>query len=217
MTMHENLKLLFPTPIWEATIGDEQLNRQLETAIYEFEQNDKQFEFHKYPFGYTNYMTGNNLAKDPRFKPLVKKIFAEARKFLAEMKLKEPDAYYLSIFDMFCNINRKHSRHNAHRHERSELSGVYYVKAPEGSADLIGHSPLEPLMMHVSLDFFEENSPFTKAYQHMPPQTGKLLIFPSWFLHEVDLHLIDEDRLSISFNMGIFEKSDNNAIGGDQK
>jgi uncharacterized protein (TIGR02466 family) len=216
MTMHENLKLLFPTPIWEATIGDDKLNSQLETAIYEIEQNDKQFEFNKYPFGYTNYMTGNNLAKDSRFKPLAKKIFVEARKFLAEMKLKEPDTYYLSLFDMFCNINRKYSRHNAHRHERSELSGVYYVKVPEGSADLIGHSPLEPLMMHVSLEFFEENSHFTKAYQHMPPQTGKLLIFPSWFLHEVDLHLIDEDRLSISFNMGIFEKSDNN-IGGDNK
>jgi uncharacterized protein (TIGR02466 family) len=204
-TMHENLKLLFPTPIWEATIGDEILNRQLETAIYEIEQNDKKFEFKQYPFGYTNYMRGNNLAKDPRFEPLVKKIFAEARKFLAEMKWKDPQGYYLSIFDLFCNINRKYSRHYAHRHQQSELSGVYYVKAPEGSADFIGHSPLEPLMMHVSPQFFEENS-LTKAYENIPPQTGKLVIFPSWFLHEVDLHLIDEDRLSVAFNMGIFEK-----------
>jgi uncharacterized protein (TIGR02466 family) len=204
--MHENLKLLFPTPIWEATIGDDMLNRQLETAIYEIEENDKKFDSKDYPFGYTNYMRGKNLAKDPRFEPLVKKIFAEARKFLAEMKWKEPQTCYLSILDMFCNINRKYSRHNTHRHEKSELSGVYYVKAPEGSANLIGHSPLEPLMMHVSIQFFEENSLFTKAEEKIPPKTGKLLIFPSWFLHEVDLHLIDEDRLSVSFNMGIFEK-----------
>ena len=32
---------------------------------------------------------------------------------------------------------------------------------------------------------------------------GTMLIFPSWLLHGVEMNMSEEDRVSISFNIGI--------------
>ena len=80
--------------------------------------------------------------------------------------------------------------HPLHEHGRYAASGVYFVHAPEGSADLQFHDPR--CMPGVP-------SPHTP----LAPQPGKLVLFPSWLRHAVGHSYIegDEARVSIAFNI----------------
>jgi len=62
------------------------------------------------------------------------------------------------------------------------LSGVYYLKVPENSGELVLH---------------EGDQQFTVA-----PEAGKLVLFSSSNMHEVTENLSQEARLSIGINFG---------------
>lgn len=205
---NDSLKLLFATPLWEAQIGDERMNAQLKAAIYDVERNDTAFDSNKYRFGYTSYHSGLPLYRDIRFKEVTQRVLQQARLFLHAVRVRTPDGKRLSlqIIEIFCNINRKYSVHGAHRHECCDLSAVYYVDVPAGSAHFAANSPLEPLFMHSRSQLFEEDSPLTLEKHTVCPESGKLLIFPSWMAHEVEQQVTDGDRLSIAFNLGIVAK-----------
>ena len=202
---NNNLKLIFPTPLWECQIDNAELNDSLKKAIYDVEKSDTKFDTSQYPFGYTSYISKFPLQEDVRFKEITQHVLQEARKFLAAMQIKALDGSILNlrVYDLFCNINRKYSLHVSHRHECSDLSAVYYVVAGKGAANLIAHSPIEPLLMHTRSHFFPNNSPMAQEIQSFTPETGKLLIFPSWMMHEVTQQKTDSERLSLSFNLGI--------------
>lgn len=71
-----------------------------------------------------------------------------------------------------------------HRHDDDDelLSGVYYVRVPAGSGELLLRDP--PLLTRVS------------------PQAGMYVLFPPTVLHEVSRNQSDAARLSIGMNFG---------------
>jgi uncharacterized protein (TIGR02466 family) len=40
----------------------------------------------------------------------------------------------------------------------------------------------------------------------IPPEVGKLIIFPSWLDHGVNPNLSDTDRISMSFNINLMHE-----------
>jgi uncharacterized protein (TIGR02466 family) len=201
----QGLQLLFPTPVWEANIGDDKINKLLKSAIYDIEKNDTSFKQEFYPCAYSSYINKIPLTKDIRFKDITLRVLGEAKKFLAAVNMKKNPHLSLSlqVHDLFCNINRKYSFHGPHRHEDSDLSAVYYVDTNAKSSPFVVHNPIEPLLMHTRDVLYEENSPMIQGTQTIQPQTGKVLIFPSWLMHEVRQQLVDQDRISIAFNLEI--------------
>ncbi|MEM6406626.1 MAG: TIGR02466 family protein [Pseudomonadota bacterium] len=207
--MEENLTYLFPTPLWRVLVGDSSLNKSLRAAIYDVARNDTNFDATKYPFGYTSYISGLLLHHDVRFKEVTQKILVECKKFLLALQIKKQvnnARLGLRVNDLFCNINKKYSFHGPHRHERSDISAVYYVDVGTESSAFVAHNPAEPLFMHTQLDFFEADSPLVKDQHIIQPATGELLIFPSWMMHEVKQQQSDQERISIALNLEIIEQ-----------
>lgn len=84
---------------------------------------------------------------------------------------------------------------NLHRHEGSVISGAFYVNV-SNAVPLRFKSPLQPYKMndlHVRTD-----SEFSSPGVQFPPESGNLMLFPSWLEHETDNE--EGRRCVISFN-----------------
>lgn len=197
------LEQCFNTYIWQDRIGDDGLNGSLSAAMDELRRLDHGFQDQTYPNGYTSYYSKMRPETSLAMRPLVGRLLFSAERYLTAMGLDRSRTLRLDLTDFFININSKNSSHARHRHEDSEISGVYYVAAPEGAAPICFTSPLEPLMMASRIDAFEPASVWTNIYHRHQPQAGELLLFPSWLLHEVSLQTAAVERRSFGINLSI--------------
>lgn len=78
-----------------------------------------------------------------------------------------------------------------HNHKRCDLVGLYYLKAPPKSGELI-------LVRN-------DGSAYTELFKyneyHLAPEEGRLYLFPGHLWHLVMPHESDEERVSVSFNL----------------
>lgn len=88
--------------------------------------------------------------------------------------------------DFWAQVHEKGMSTNTHAHLPADISGVYYVKVPEGSGVLAFVLETDHLMPEI-----------------VEPKEGKLVLFPSWLSHYVTRNQSDERRISVSFNMSI--------------
>lgn len=198
---------LFPTLLWRADAFsdsavsgiDASANAALAQAIRDACRLDQDFTAGGYPNGYTTYASNYPLGDDPRCAALRSWILKEAEAYLRQVRVLAGWRPVLSSF--FGTVGKRWSQHAAHRHENSEISGVYHVEAAAGSAALILHSPLEPLMMASRHELFKAASRWTEAEQVMQPRAGQLLLFPSWLEHAVAVQQVDGERVAISVNI----------------
>ncbi len=210
-----HLRTVFATQVWIIDNAlDEATNEAIAQAIYDWRDTDASFTGERYENGYTSY--GNKMGgpdgdgrrdrecfDDPRFAPLARAVCEQAHAFMTAVGMIQPDERTIMIDNMFCNINGKGSQHRPHRHPGSEISGVYYVRTPPDSGVFTLHSPLEPCMMSVGFDHFDEEAPWVEMQRTLPPVARQLRLFPSWLLHEVEVQKGGEDRLSVAFNCHI--------------
>jgi len=105
----------------------------------------------------------------------------------------------LVLGNWWVNINPQYTYNRTHDHQKSILSGVYYVDC-EG--ENIGELVVE---RDDNMEFFAgkylNNSPLCLNTFRMLPYTGFLLMFPAWTYHSVEANLEDRDRISIAFNL----------------
>lgn len=111
------------------------------------------------------------------------------------------DCEGFKISSMWGNYYRPGTAQQEHRHANSFFSGNLFLT--EG-APLIFYDPIQQrsfgqfeifTMPKLSKDGIDQNGPkFEKIY----PKPGKLVIFPSWFVHNTAI--AEEDRYTISFN-----------------
>jgi uncharacterized protein (TIGR02466 family) len=84
---------------------------------------------------------------------------------------------------------------NLHRHEGSVVSGAFYVNTKD-AVPLRFKNPLLPYKMN---DLHEGMScQFSSPGVQLPPESGNLVLFPSWLEHETDAEV--GTRCVISFN-----------------
>jgi len=79
------------------------------------------------------------------------------------------------------------------------ISGTTYVTMPEGASAIRFEDPRLPMMMAAPgrvKDAREELRPFI----YVAPEAGDVLLWESWLRHEVPMNMIEEDRVSVSFN-----------------
>ena len=95
----------------------------------------------------------------------------------------EPEDIPLYIKETWGLIYGKGHRCDIHTHWPSLWSYTYCVFACEKCSPLV--------FPHTEKEFF------------VVPQTGQMVIFPSWLNHEVPIHECDHDRIMISGNLNI--------------
>ena len=99
------------------------------------------------------------------------------------------------------SINPKGGFNIPHIHGESIFSGVFYVKATEGNGKINFTHPAVNIPYHLPALIIDQWSNLNSSNVFHYPQPGKLLLFPSWISHYVEPNLLDEERISIAFNL----------------
>ena len=111
---------------------------------------------------------------------------------LRQMGVAQPD-YRL---ESWVNIHDRGGFNFLHIHEGCLLSGVFYLQVPAGSGCLMLRDP-RPGVVSSPL---KGNGPNAHSDIQLRPETGLMVLFPSWLEHFVEPHESDIPRISISFN-----------------
>ncbi len=101
------------------------------------------------------------------------------------------------------NINKQGDYNLKHVHPTSDLSGVVWIKCSEncGNIEFDNPSVFQTYKELVSYtDDFKDRSNIHESY-YFTPTEGRIIIFPSYLLHKVEVNKSDEDRISVSFNI----------------
>lgn len=133
------------------------------------------------------------------FQPLFSKINIMAQKLHNEIGLKKDLDNKLTT--AWLNVNNKSGYNVQHRHLNACLSGTYYLKGVESGANgnIVFKNPWI-VDYHVPDNCIEEFTNVTSGAYSLPPEAGKLIMFPSWLEHYVETNTTDIDRISLSFD-----------------
>ncbi len=193
------VNLVFPTPVQVSEIADSRtLNASLINEINDVRKvtpnglpNSWSCEV------YTTISNNCRLHERPGFAGLVRHIESETKKF-ADLLAIEQSSTLLRIADCWVNIYGRGHSQEIHAHANNILSGVYFVTAPAGASPIMFHSPDCDLMLAPK---FSELNDYNNAAVGFEPQPGTMLIFRSHLKHSVKTSQIDEERISIAFNL----------------
>ena len=180
----------FPTIVYAKDVNLD--NRLFENAVIQWSQKDQGIK----RTNLKGWHSETDMHKIPVFKPLVDELFKMQHEIYKEEWLdKEP-----MIGNMWANINPPGAMNRPHIHPNSHFSGVYYIKAPKNSGQIVFNDPRT--LSHMLLPTRIEKTPPSYLWREVrvDPLEGRILMFPSWLWHCVDPNESNDIRISVSFN-----------------
>ena len=183
----------FPTMIYIKDFPDsEKLNKYLEPKIIQWSQQDKGEQ--KTNAGGWHSTTNMNQKKE--YDPLTKELF----NMQEEIYQKENLGRKPVLGNMWANINYPKCFNRPHIHPNSLFSGVYFVKTPQNSGNLMLYDPRPGVQMTMPNRKEGKVSPEFWREVHYEPKAGRCIMFPAWLWHEVKPNESNQTRISVSFN-----------------
>ena len=102
------------------------------------------------------------------------------------------------IDNMWVSYQYPHSKLHRHSHPGSHISGVLYLKADEKSSPIYFYNP-NPFISFTTI--LDKSNEYGCDYLKFKPNTGTMLIFPSWLSHgSGEDENMSEERIILSFN-----------------
>ena len=194
-----NREILFPTPVYFKDLPNaKELNKYLIKHIKEWKKECPQGE-QKTNSGF-GWHSPTDMNEKKQFQPLIQELFKMAEECNKDYGVQPK----LGLGNMWANINPTYSYNKTHTHPNSLWSGVYYIKVPKDSGKLFIEDPRTASHIHMPrrLDNLPKQLWRVVAYE---PKEGRLVFFPSWLPHGVDINMNKEKgekswRISVSFN-----------------
>lgn len=172
---------LFPSFLLVSAIPDA-VQPLTEAVAGESQSQDTNAELHS---GRNAYQSDNDLHK--RYEVVQKLMHA------IEGEIKKAFNLNVTMTDSWLNVNLPGGFNYEHTHG-GHISGCYYVHVPPESGDIVLTNPAVR----------GENIPvipkYHEKFQFITPETGDLLVFPSWVTHRVEPNKSGQNRISIAFN-----------------
>ena len=115
--------------------------------------------------------------------------------------------------ESWAHVTNNGGYHDAHKHLNTSWGGIYYVNAGEcgqtkdnnGDLRMNGtnrfYSPIQYFTLDVSMQYLRHDA------ADITPQDGVLVIFPAYLLHSATPYIGKRDRVVISFNSVINQRS----------
>ena len=179
----------FPTFVYAKDIN---LNLNLMTnAIVEWSKKDKGLV----KTNVKGWHSPTNMHTIPVFKPLVDELYKMQSEIYKEEFLERKPI----LGNMWANINYKGALNRPHVHANSLFSGAYYIKVPNNSGFLKINDPRQGT--HFIKPARKDGIPIYLAPEvHIEPKENRIIMFPSWLEHCVEMNESDDIRISVSFN-----------------
>jgi len=192
--LNAQLYKLFPTPIIVGHVPDISICDRLEALVKKEEQEQRGISEEGV------FTTDDLLHVEGRgFDELVSLVLGESNQFMDWIKLTRTGH---KINGMWANVTKKHHRHPTHIHPNSYISGVIYVKTPEGCGNIVFSDPRAGARVFEP-DYDVMNEFNSGTYSHKP-EKGTMILFPSWMPHCVEKGTTvseGEERIVIAFNV----------------
>ena len=115
--------------------------------------------------------------------------------------------------ESWAHITNNNGYHDAHKHFNTSWGGIYYVNAGEcgevvdedGISRMNGtnrfYSPIQYFTLVVSMTYLSHDA------ADISPEDGVLIIFPAYLLHSATAYTGKKDRVVVSFNSIINQKT----------
>ena len=181
----------FPTIIYAKDVQLD--NRLFEREVIEWSKKDKGIR----RTNMIGWHSTTEMHQIPVFKPLVDELFKmQMEIYREELLTREP-----IIGNMWANINPPGGYNRPHIHPNSHFSGVYYIKAPQNSGEIVFNDPRSAAHM-VMPERVKDIKPPSHLWREVRvnPLEGRMLMFPSWLWHCVEPNESNDIRISVSFN-----------------
>ena len=104
----------------------------------------------------------------------------------------------VEINNFWFNINKSGNYNKLHNHRKSLVSGVFYIQTPKDCGD-ISFERHDDSQYYLPEDLENRNF-LTGSAVNFKAESGVLLLFPSWLLHQVEPSQSQTPRISMSFN-----------------
>lgn len=188
----------FSTPIWQFPIAEAAaLNAKFAAAIARERARDPQGMKVSNVLG---WHSRDDLHRQEDFRELVNLIGTNVLSVARELAW-DLAAVVPKLNNCWAMANVRYATAKAHHHPNSVLSGVYYVRVPAGGGNIFFFDPRPGAQMLVPP--YTQTNALNVGQVTLPATEGSMLIFPSWLWHGVEPNLGTEDRLCLSFNIGI--------------
>jgi len=195
------MDLIFPTPIWwtDANIDNSVLKR----LALELKEED--------PIGRVVSNSGGWQSNDlysfthKELIPLNNIILEQAKRCLIDYGYCL-NSGYLEVSNFWININYFKDSNVAHFHDRSFVSGVYYIDAEASQGEIFfSKNSAEAFIVSSAAGHIVERNDLSCVEQTYEVKTGRLILFPSSLMHRVAENLSKHPRISISWNVRYIE------------
>ena len=196
---NSGLDELFPYPIWIAhlDLDDNENHKQIQEELLNvYDDLKKNSIFDKRKGWEARHQISDptfryNLLEDYNCMTFVGWLAVELEKF--RKAINAPNLEF-DIEHSWMTNTRKGEYASTHSHGKNHISGVYYVKTNNNDGNFYFMNANSSL----------ETSHFFQKYItsiEIPPEEGKLVLFPSSMLHGVHGNTTDHERVSLSFNI----------------
>ena len=195
------MHLFFSTPVWAYTIGS---YKETNEEIYNYIKNlQKKDENGIVKSNIKGWHSKNFDLKDPAPINFINLISPYINKAITDMDW-DMDHQNVNISSMWSIINIGGASNSKHHHGNSELSAAYYVRAPQGSGDIVFYDPRPaPVFSHPKS---KGPNSLNAMVNSIKPVEGGLVMFPSYLEHSVNENLSEKERVVISFNLNLQKK-----------
>jgi len=183
----------FPTMIYIKDFSDpEKLNKYLEPKIIQWSQQDKG----ELKTNAGGWHSATDMNHKREYDPLTRELFAMQDNIYKKEKLTMKPV----LGNMWANINYPGCFNRPHLHPNALFSGVYWIKAPENSGNLMLYDPRPGVQMTMPNRKKKELPHELWREVHYKPVAGRCIMFPAWLWHEVKPNESKDIRISVSFN-----------------
>ena len=184
-SVNEFKDVLFGVPIWGMYFNN--LKDEVDDYI-KYLYDLKEINPSNNKSGFTGYQTVDDIHVLDLFKNLVSSIDKVANDIVKDFE--DRIKYDVEVTSMWGNINNRYAGNFPHIHS-GDLSGVFYLKVPYNSGDIVFINPAQR----------SESHRIRVPNYGVQPQELACFIFPSWLEHYVKPNESEKDRISISFNI----------------
>lgn len=186
---------IFSTPIWMSVYPDfEDQKETFLTCVRDFKNKNPQGELKSNIAG---YQSPSSLQGEEELRPLFQYVCEMAIQAVQDLNF-VPNNIFLT--HAWVNFNDTRECMNSEHVHGEVLSGVFYLKVPQGSGKFVLSNPgLNRLWSGISL--VKEKNQFTGEMMRIEPEEGSIILFPSYIPHSVETNSHDDERISISFNL----------------
>ena len=202
-----NLLPIYSVPLWQTQyVQLEEHKEDFLKEVKKYKEENPSTEINT--SSVYGYQSPDTLQKVEGLRPLFEFICTMAAKALTDLEFND---HAIVLTSAWLSVNDTPQCMNCEQVNHGVLSGVFYLKAPQGSGKLVIKNPgINRLWggCHIA----SQKNQFTGESIRFEPIEGNLLIFPSYISQFVEPNDHDEERISISFNIGVVPRDEGESV-----